>query len=161
MPLITIQGTPIDFPNSATAPNWAPAVIQFAEAVADALTSVVGTYDVSPRSLNIDVTPNGAPTDLPTLSFPTTQIRGAFIRYTVYRNTTAITVSETGEMLINYNPANGIGEKWQVSRDAVGDASVDFSVTDTGQVQFTLSALAGTNHTGTISYTSQALQQQY
>ena len=37
MPIITIAGTPIDFPSSGREPNWADAVIQFAQATADTL----------------------------------------------------------------------------------------------------------------------------
>lgn len=161
MPTIIITGTPIDFPNSAAAPNWAPAVIQFAELVAAALSEIVGTYDVIPQRFVIDTAPNGSDVPITNLSFSTTNVRGAFIQYSVYRNTSAITVSETGNLMIVYNPTNGTGEKWEITRDFVGDADVTFDIDDTGQININLTALAGTAHNGFISYTGRALQNSY
>lgn len=161
MPDITIQGTLIEFPDSGTDPNWAPAVIQFAEAVEAALSGVVGTYDVAPRSMIIDATPTATATDIPSLSFSTSQIRGAFINYTVYRTTTDTTVSEAGTLQLVYNDSSGSGLKWEISREAVGDASVEFTVEDTGQVQVTLTALSGSDHTGQLNYSAAAMQQEY
>lgn len=161
MPDIIIAGTIISFPNSAAAPNWAPAVIQFAETVADALSSVVGSFDVVPQRFIIDNAPNGSDTAITNLSFSTTAVRGAFITYAVYRNTSLETVSETGNLLIVYNPTNGIGEKWELTRDYVGDSDVTFDIDDTGQVNINLTALSGTAHNGFISYAAKALQNSY
>lgn len=161
MPEIVITGTPIAFPNTSQSPDWSPAVIQFAELTADALSSVVGTFDVVPQRFIIDTVPNSTPTAITNLAFSTANVRGAFIQYSVYRNTTSVTVSETGNLMIVYNPTNSIGEKWEMTRDYVGESDVTFTIDDTGQVNITLTALSGTTHNGFISYNGHALQNSY
>lgn len=159
MPTITIKGTPINFPDSGTSPNWAPAVIQFAQAVADALSLLVGTADVTPQNFTIDSFNPVTNQDLPNLQFSTSIVRAAFIRYSVYRNTSTTTVAESGIMIIVYNPANPTNNKWELIRDFTGDAQIDFNITDTGQVQFTTQTLGGLSHNGKIAFAAQALLQ--
>lgn len=153
---ITISGTTINFPSSGESPNWAPAVIEFAQAVAGALVSVAGPFDIPPQ---IYVMTSNANTNvnIPNLAFPTSTVRGAFIRYAVYRNTNSTTEVETGNIMIVYNPAGPGGNKWAITRDFVGDADVTFSITDVGQVQFSSTAISGSSHNGVITYTAQAL----
>jgi hypothetical protein len=161
MPQITIQGTVIDYPDSAESPNWAPALIQFAQAVEDALTGVVGDFDISPQTFTIDTATTGSAINVPNLAFSTDQVRGSFIRYTVYRTTSTTTVAESGNMEVVYNDDASIGSKWSLSREANGDGQVAFTITDTGQVQVNITALGGINHTGQINYTAQAIEQEY
>lgn len=159
MPTIIIQGTPIDFPDSDQSPNWAPAVIQFAQAVEAALSIAIGTFDISPQVMNIDASNPGTNVNIHNLSFSTTQVRGAFIRYTVYRNTSTTTAVEGGTIEIVYNPAGPVNNKWEISRVRTGNAFIDFTVTDVGQVQFTTATLSGINHVGRLSYEANALEQ--
>lgn len=157
MPTIVISGQIIEFPDSAQSPNWAPPVIEFAQAVEGVLEAVAGPFDVPPNTLVIDSYNPGTNIDLPALVFPATDVRSAFIRYAVFRTTSSTTVYETGNIIVVYNPAGSIGQKWEISRDAVGDGQITFNITDTGQVQFTTATLGGINHTGLITYTAQAL----
>lgn len=156
---ITIGNTPIEFPESSEAPNWAPAVIEFAEAVAEALSGIVGAFDVPVTTLNIDSqNPTSGSTDIPGLAFSTTNVRGAFIRITVQRTTSSASGYEATDIMVVYNPSNSPGQKWEISRATVGDASITFTITDAGQVQFTTTALTGTGHQGLITFTAQALK---
>lgn len=159
MPLIEIQGTPIQFPDSATSPNWAEAVIQFAEAVEAALATVVGAFDVPPQALIIDAQNPGTNVDIAALSFPTSTVRAAFIRYSVFRSTSLTSVVESGELMILYNPAGPIGNKWEIGQRQLSDGQISFYVTDTGQVQFSTTALAGSGHTGKLTFTAQSILQ--
>jgi len=158
MPLITVSGTPIQFPDEASSPSWAEAVIQFCQVVANSINSVVGPYDVAPQQFVID-SYNPGSADIPNLAFSTSTVRAAYIRYSVYRTTNSTTVSETGQMIIVYNPNNPVGNKWEIAKDRVGDASISFSVDDTGQFSFTTTALSGINHSGNITFSAQALNQ--
>lgn len=153
---INISGTIIEFPSSGQDPNWSNAVIQFAEAVAAALSIVAGPFDVAPQiyTMTSNVNTN---VNIPNLAFPTSNVRGAFIRYTVFRQTTTDTVSEAGNIIIVYNPANPVSQKWEIVRDYDEDALMTFTITDTGQVQFSSALLAGANHVGTITFAAQAL----
>lgn len=158
---IIIAGTQIEFPESGTAPDYAPAMVQFAEAVEDALSSAVGTYDVVPQRMVLDSVPDATDTNITNLSFSVSTVRGAFIRYACYRDTSTTTVTESGTLTLTYNETNSSGNQWEVVREYVGDAQISFIVTDTGQVQINTTALGGSGYTGFISYAGTALQNTY
>lgn len=156
---ITISGTPIDFPESGESPDWAPAVLEFAEATADALSGVVGAFDVSPQIMNIDAyNPTSINVDVTNLSFSVTSVRSATITMAVSRERTDGT-KKTELSLINivYNASNSIGSKWELTREITGNAYISFNITDNGQVQFTNTAIGSSGtHTGILSYSAKA-----
>lgn len=153
---LTIGSTVIDFPSSGASPDWSPAVIQFAEAVQNALSGVVGPFDVSPQTFIIDQYNPGTNVSIPNLAFPTSSVRGAEIVYTVYRNTSSVTLAEKGSIQIVYNPTNSVGHKWQITRQYTGDSKTLFTITDNGQVQMTNTTIAGTGHNGKIFFSAKA-----
>jgi hypothetical protein len=156
---ITIQNQVIDFPISASAPNWAPALVQFALAVQEAFLATIGPYDISPQSYDISSFNPASNQSILGLSFSTAAVRGAFIRYTVYRSTNTTTLAECGLMQIVYNPTNPVGHLWEVTREYAGDAQVTFNITDLGQVQMSSTTLSGTGYTAKITFAAQSLQQ--
>lgn len=162
MPQLTINGTIIEFPNSAQSPNWAPAVIQFAQAVEGALAIAIGTYDVAPQAFTIDPYNPGTDIDIPNLSFPVNDVRAVFIRYSVYRTTDSNTAYEAGDIIAMYNPNNPVNSKWALSRGnrTGGDGQISFSVTDNGQFRFSTTALAGSNHAGKLVFDARSLEQE-
>ncbi len=160
MPTIVIGGTPIEFPNTGTSPVWSEAVIQFAEAVEEALSGLTSTGDISKQSFTLDTSHNpGTNVTLTGLSFSTAIVRAGFIRYSVYRETTTNSAYEAGEMTVVYNANNPTTQKWELARSFVGDADITFSIDDAGQFSFSTTAIAGANHTGSIAFTAQALEQ--
>jgi len=158
MPVINIQNTIINFPDSGQSPNWSQAIIDFAKAVELALASVVGPYDVPPQVYTMVSNVNTL-VNLPNLNFPTTAVRSAFIRYAVYRTTSTNVAYEAGQIMIVYNPSNPPGNKWEVSQDFIGNGQITFTIADTGQVEFSTTALPGINHSGRITYVAQAVLQ--
>lgn len=161
MPQLIINSQVIDFPDSANSPNWAPAVIQFAEAVQDALAIAVGTYDVSPQAFTINAYNPGTNIDIPNLSFPITNVRAVFVRYAVYRTTDTNTAYEAGDLIAMYNPGNPVTQKWAVSvgNKTGGDGQLTFNVTDNGQFQMSTTTLAGSNHAGKLIFDARSLEQ--
>ena len=162
MPSITISGQVIDFPDSGESPNWAPAMIEFAEAVESALAGVAGQFDVPPQVLNIDAFNVVTNQSITALQFSTSDVRSFIVSYAIYRSgeTPTTVVAEAGEFTAVYNDSNGSGEKWSIARDSAGDdARVTFTVTDVGQVQFSTTAVGTVNHTGTISFSAKAILQ--
>lgn len=155
MPVITISGEDIDFPDSGQSPNWAPAIIRFAELVTQSLNSFAGPYDVSKQviSLNNDVNTN---VDAPLLDFPTSAVRGAFIRYTVYRKSDTTTSVMAGNLITVYNPDASPGNKWDLTNVFSGQNILTFNITDAGQVQYSTTALGGVYAEGTLTYTALA-----
>lgn len=155
---ITISGTVIQFPSTGDSPTWSPAVIQFAEAVADTLQSIAGPFDVTPQSYSM-VSNANTNVAVPNLSFPTSNVRGAFIRYAVYRSSDSVFLAEAGDITVVYNPQGTTSNKWETIQRKVGDAQISFVVTDVGQVTFSSTSISGIGPTGTITYTAQALEQ--
>jgi hypothetical protein len=162
MPEIIIAGTPISFPNSAASPDWAPAVDQFALAVEAALAGLVGSFDVAPQKMILNTVPDAVDTNITNLAFSNTAVRSAIITYAIYRQTdTPLIVTETGTLDIVYNESGGVGNKWSITRETTSDASVNFIVLDSGQIQINTTALGGTPVSSFISYYGKALQNTY
>jgi hypothetical protein len=163
MPKILIKGTEIDFPSSGASPNWAPAVIEAVEALADAVNSVTATYDVPPQVQNIDANNSSTNVNVNNLNFPAADVRAATVYYSVHRITEdsgppdGQEVVEAGTMEINYNASRPVTQKWELIRTGGGDALIDFTITDLGQIQFSTQPLTGISHTGLISYRALAI----
>lgn len=159
MPIIQIAGTVIQFPESGTSPNWSTAVDDFAVAVADALSGVVGPADVSPQTLSLDSYNGISNVNLPNLTFSTAIVRGAIITYALYRSTDSASSYRTGQIMLVYNPNGTSSNKWEHGQQFVGTNQETFNVTDIGQVQISLNSLAGINHAGRITYSGKAILQ--
>ena len=163
MSRIIIKGTPITLPESAAAPNWAPAILAAIQALTDAVNAVTATYDVAPQIQNIDANNTSSNIEISNLIFPPADVRAATVYYTVYRLTEdsglgdAEEVVEAGVLEISYNSSRPSTEKWEIVRSGHGDANISFTITDLGQIRFTTTALTGINHTGIISYRALAI----
>lgn len=163
MATITIKGTTINLPSSGASPNWAPAVIEAFQALADAVNAVTATYDVAAQVQNIDANNSSTNINLNNLVFPSTDVRAATVYYTVYRATEdsgppdGQEVVESGTLEINFNDSRPATQKWEIVRSGQGDASIDFNITDLGQIRFSTTALTGINHTGIVSYRAIAI----
>jgi hypothetical protein len=158
MAKITIKGTTIDLPSSGASPNWAPAIIEAFEALAEAVNSVSATFDVPPQAQNIDANNSSNNVDLNNLSFPSSEVRAATIYYTVFRKTDnsgppdGQEITEAGTLEINYNNSYPVTQKWEIARTYEGEGQISFIITDLGQIQFSTTPLTGINHTGIVSY---------
>ena len=148
---ITINGTVITLPSSGASPNWSPAIIEAFKQIEQALNSVSGQFDVPQQTMSITAFPSATAT-IDNLSFPTSRVRAATIFYSVYRQTDAIEVSEAGTLEICYNDSRPNNEKWEIVRTGEGDASISFSISDSGQVSFTTSPVSGTTTEATLAY---------
>lgn len=154
---INIQGTLIDFPSSGQSPNWAPAIIEFAQAVEQALSGVVGPYDVPPQVIDIQNGVSGV--DVLALSFASSVVRSFQIRYSIYRESSVPSEleAEAGIILAVYD-----GSTWSLERDYMGNKpspSVTFSISGTGQVSYTSTSLTSLGYSGKFSFAAQALLQ--
>lgn len=155
---LTFGSTIVSIPESADAPNWAEGVTQAFDAIAETLATVAGPFDVPAQSISIDSSNPGVPnTDIGPLNFPITSVRAVNIQYAVYRTTNSTTAYETGTIVAIYSPSNSIGNKWETSQDSVGDGKISFYITDLGQVQYTCQTLAGSSHTGKITFYGKAI----
>ncbi len=162
--VITIAGSPISFPSSGQDPNWAPAVIQFAELVASALSGIVGPFDIPPQAQDLSggsFNPTVSPVAISALNFPTSQVRAVFVKYAIYRTASSPTtaVHEAGNLTAVYDPAGATNSKWEVTRESDGNALAAFTVSDTGQFFISLAQIGTTSHVGRIVFSAVALLQ--
>ena len=161
MPLITISGTQINFPNSSSSPNWAEALVQFAEAVQDALNGVAGEYDVVPQVYDMvaDVNSN---VELPNLAFPVSEVSAVIMTYDVERDPDTATsnniVRQTGSIIMSYNEDNATNEKWTMAHVFNNSADITFDISDDGTVTFSTSSIATGIHSGKIRYSAKAIK---
>lgn len=173
---IIVNNTPIDFPSSAQSPNWAPALIEFAQNVATALSGIVGPYDVAPQVVDIenDGAEHAIQTPSVSLAFPTSTVRSANIRYSIYRNNDANnTQAETGLLSVVYNSESAT---WELQREFIGNitpvgtygnaapsgtctSGMLFRIDNNGQVYYKAATLTSTGYTGKLSFAAQALLQ--
>ena len=125
-------------------------------AVEAALSGVVGPFDISPQIYPLGPSDNpSSDTDITALNFPPSDVRAATIRYTVHRTTdTPNEVDEAGLIMIVYNDLTGTFDQSQVK---TSDASITFSVSNTGQVSFSTTNISGSNHSGFITFAAQSL----
>lgn len=158
--IVTIQGNQISLPSVSASPNWAPGQVAFNQAVANALQFAVGTYDIPPQTYTMLANINAA-VAIPGLAFPVSQVRAVYLYYYVFRQTSTNNECESGFLTMNYNPNNSAGNLWSIGRQAVGNSTVSFTVSDAGQVSFSSNDLPGSNHVGTIGFYAKVLQQQY
>jgi len=159
---IEIQGTIVNFPSSGESPLWSTAIIQFAQLVETAVTSAVGTYDVTAQTYNIDAYDVGTNVVIPNLVFDNTVVRSATLIISTYRtNTTGpVTLSETRTIDIVYNPANATNNKWEIAQVRTGaSANITFNITDAGQFRFTTTTTGAGTHLGVLSFSGKALTQ--
>lgn len=160
MPKITIKGTTIEIPSSGASPNWAPAIIEAFQSLADAVNIFTGTFDVAPQTKVIDIYSASSNISIDNLVFPPSDVRAVTVFYSVHRKTTETTVGagdgveivESGSLECVYNNNSPAGKKWEIGRMGEGDASINFNMTDVGQIQFSTLPITGINHTGIITY---------
>lgn len=163
MPKITIKGTTIDFPASAAAPNYAPAIIQTVQSLADAVNTFAGTFDVAPQKITIDTYNPGTNIPVDNLVFPPSDVRAASIFYAIFRTTAnsgpldGVNLDEAGTLEIIYDSARPATQKWGITRMSTGDAGATFTITDLGQILLTTSTVTGISHTGILSYRALAI----
>lgn len=155
---LIIKGTPIELPESGQSPNWAPGIIEAIQALTEAVNSISGTYDVAPQVQIINSFPENSNIDINNLVFPKEEVRAATIFYSVWRKTETDgpnlyqELTESGTLQIVYNEDNDPGNKWEIQREFVGDANIEFTISDLGQIKFTTRSMTGVNHVGNLSY---------
>jgi hypothetical protein len=160
---VTINGVTVNIPLSGSSPNWAPAIIQAFELIAEALNISAGPYDIPPQ--NYVMTSNvNTNVPIPNLSFPVTAVSGAIVFYGVNRSSSGVgaeQLSQTGLLILNYDPTQAPGFLWQVtdefSSSSSSGAQITFTMSDTGQLQFSTTAITGTTPVGNINFRALAV----
>lgn len=152
---VIIRGTPIDFPTSGESPDWAPPIVEFAQAVEEAITISAGPYDIPETNFILTDNLISSPLSITDLSFSTAAVRSAIITYTVYRKLSSTIKTESGSIFINYTDTT-----WLLNRDYIGDADCNFTIDSVGQVKITTGLIPGAgDYEGIVTFSAQALSQ--
>jgi len=155
--IITIQGTPIEFPTTGESPNWAPAVIEFAQATGEALNAAVGPSDIAPKIFTLLNDINASFLTIDGLEFSSSIVRAGYITYAVIRTSDTTTLTEAGNIVVVYD-----GSNWTLTRDYIGDADCIFGITLDGKVQIkTPNSIGGTydSAASNVSFSARAVLQ--
>lgn len=120
MPNIQIGDQIIKFPNSGADANWAPAIVQFAEAVGTQLLLVGNPGDKTSR---VDPLPsNGFPSwNVPNATFAGASVRKFIFSYAIMRKNqvtpTPFSIAEEGVVEGIYNSATST---WEITQNFTG-----------------------------------------
>lgn len=160
MPILTVNNTTFNYPDPGTDPGWGQDATDWAVAVTETLNTLVSPADILETSfvINNNVSVN---TDINRMFFDAGTVRAANITYSVYRtsDTNPSGNIESGTIYITYDNAAGVGNKWLLGQQKIGDAGVSFFITDAGQVQYKSTDIGSTNYQGEIKFTAKALSQ--
>lgn len=151
---VTINGNTYSIPEQGNDPPWGESLSDLLQALVDVANIVSGTGDISNTSIAVNNT--ATTTDVTGLQFDPLVIRSAIISYSLYRKTDSTEKSECGQIYITYK---NITPGWEITNVSTGDASVVFSITTAGQVQYNAAVLAGSNYSGTLRFMAKAFTQ--
>lgn len=145
MPItLVVNNIPYEYPIPGDAPGWGEGATDWAEQVTIVLNNLNGPDDITQTTFPIsnNVT---SPANVNGLIFNTGTVRSAVINYSIYITSAAFPFgnSESGVINITYDNGAPSGSKWSLIQYGVnGNTGVVFSVTDSGQVQYTSTNLA-------------------
>lgn len=151
MPIpLTVGNTVYQYPVAGEDPGWGAEASDWATAVTAVLASFVGVGDiintVAPILDNISM-----PTNVQGLTFDGALVRAANVNYAIVRGN----LTQSGTIAVNFNSGASPGSKWTMTEGPiVNDVGVSFSITDSGQIQYTSSS---TGVAGQITFNAKAL----
>lgn len=162
MPItLIVNNIPFEYPVPGDEPGWGQPATDWAAEVTDVLNDLLGPNDITQTSFTIQNNISVA-TDVAGLSFNTGQVRSAIVEYSVYRISTAAPSghAEAGSMNIVYDNSAAPGSKWSiVAGPTNGIAGVMFSITDTGQFQYTSTDIGAPGYNGVMKFRAKTLSQ--
>ncbi len=111
----------INFPNNGSDALWSPAIIQFAEVVADTLSGIIGPFDVTPKVQTLTNDANASPPlALTDATFDGGNVRKFSLSYAIYRTRTdsTLSISEAGTLTGTFNTDT---ISWEIQDEYIGD----------------------------------------
>jgi hypothetical protein len=154
---LIINNTPYNYPTSGDEPGWGNEATGWAEGVTNVLSDLLGPNDILETAFNVANNQN-TPADITGLIFNAASVRGADIYYSVFRVSTDNPSGHTEKGLIQLVYDNNAG--WSMNQgDLLGSSGVIFSITPTGQLQYTSTDIGSLNYIGTMKFRAKTLQQ--
>lgn len=153
-PLI-IDNQTFNYPVAGESPGWGEDATAWAVAVTNVLATVSGDGDIGLTSATL-ANNQAVAANVSGLLFDVAVVRGAKIEYSIYRTSSTITTpkAEKGTMEVSYD-----GSTWSILRSATEDTGITFTISSTGQIQYTSTDVGSTSYTGTMKFYAKALGQ--
>lgn len=152
---VTINGNSYFIAEQSDSSPWGEDLHDLLVALTTIANNTFSTGDIA--KTNFTVANNQAvAADITGLSFDTAIVRSATITYSAYRSTNINEVSEHGQLFITYKST---AATWEIVRFAAGDAELQFTITSSGQLQYTSSNLAGTSYNSLLKFEAKAYLQ--
>lgn len=155
---LIVNNTPYEYPTAGDEPGWGGEATGWAEAVTDVLSDLLGPNDLLETAFNVANNQLVA-ADVTGLILNAASVRAAEISYSIYRQAGATSVVESGKINVAYNNASPNPNKWEMNQgNVLGDAGVIFTITNSGQIQYTSTNMPGQT-IGTMKFRLKSLQQ--
>ncbi len=157
---ITIGNQVIKFPSDGDDALWSPAIIDFAQAVADQLSGISSEFDISPR-VQILASDSNTNLNVEDVIFPSGSVRSFVLTYSIYRTNGVITLAEDGILSGVYNTVTstwGLQHEFNGDRQPSGDSYHTFSMSG-DQVTISTVSIGGVydNINSKLSYQASTL----
>lgn len=152
---LIVNGQTYNYPENRESPSWGEDATAWAEAVTEVLANTVGPGDIVLTSANV-ANNQVAAANITGLSFDTGTIRASIVEYSVYRVTTGSGATEAVEVGTMYLGYKSTAATWEIAVVGAAGAGMTFSITNTGQVQYTSTNFTGTGHSGIIKFRARA-----
>lgn len=152
---VVISGATYDLPQQGQNPPWGDDLSSLILALINIANSSSGPSDI--LTTNFSLANNvAAPANVTGLFFDPSTVRSAIISYSLYRSTNSNEVSEAGQIIITYSSTAGT---WELAQYDVGASGVVFSITNSGQVQYTSSNVIGASYSGKLKFSAKSFLQ--
>ena len=153
---LTVNGNVFQYPQPGEQPGWGEDSTAWSEAVTEVLDSLANANDILQTEFLLTNNQSSA-ANVNGLLFSTASVRTATIEYTVYISTSTQELAESGTMIVTYKNTAATWGIVQLSH--LDDSGVIFSITNSGQVQYTTTNIAGTGYSGKLTFKAKTLAQ--
>jgi hypothetical protein len=152
---LTIDNETFQYPEAGDSPGWGSEATDWAKKVTELLNNLQASDDITQSAFSIANNVSSF-TNITGLAFSTATVRAATIEYSLYRTTSLNELAETGIIQVVYK---NTAASWELIRNFVGDSGVDFEITNTGQLRYKSTNVAGASYSGTLKFRGKTLTQ--
>lgn len=152
MVTVVINNNSYQYPTAGDDPGWGGQASDAFVEVTEVLNSLIGPNDILQTNFNIANNQTSV-ADVTGLIFNGAQVRKATINYSVSRlsATNPSGKTEGGTIVLVYDGA--AGTPWSIGQGLiVGNSGVNFSVTNSGQIQYTSTDIGSSGYSGVMSF---------
>lgn len=156
---LIINGIPFEYPDANDEPGWGGQATDWAEAVTDAITDLVGPDDILETSFTV-ANNQLTFTDVTGLVFDGSSVRASDVTYSVYRISDANPSgnAESGILRVVYD--NNAVNPWSITQGpVVGYSGISFDITNLGQIQYKTTDIGSVNYLGILKFSAKSQQQ--